>query len=43
MNYPDSELEWWSLFFSIDANKDEPIPEKLTTAEAKAKLRGVFN
>jgi hypothetical protein len=23
--WPESELEWWAAFFSIDANKDKPI------------------
>jgi len=44
MDYPETELEYWALFFSIDENKDKPIltPAKLTLAQTKDKIRGVF-
>lgn len=25
MEWPNSELEWWAAFFSIDDNKDKPL------------------
>ena len=44
MDYPETELEYQALFFSIDENKDKPIltPVKLTLAQTKDKIRGVF-
>lgn len=30
MDWPSSELEHWSIFFSINDNKDKPIIEKKT-------------
>jgi hypothetical protein len=31
MSWPSSELEHWSIFFSINDNKDKPIIEKKTS------------
>lgn len=28
MEYPESELEWWAAFFSIDDNNDQPILDR---------------
>lgn len=30
MSWPSSELEYWSIFFSINDNKDKPIITKFT-------------
>lgn len=30
MEWPSSELEHWSIFFSINDNKDKPIIERKT-------------
>ena len=48
MGWPASELEHWSLFFSIDDNKDKPIivtktPETITLAESKVKFRELMS
>lgn len=37
--FPESELDYWACFFSIDANKDKPIKPDPTLTEAKSKLR----
>ena len=42
VEFPESELEYWSLFFSIDENDDKPIVPKLTLTERKAKFKGMF-
>ena len=44
LEFPASELEYWSVFFSIDDNKDKPIieektPETISIAESKARFR----
>ena len=44
MEFPSSELEHWSIFFSIDDNKDKPIftkktPETVTITESKESFR----
>jgi hypothetical protein len=46
MRWPASELEYWSLFFSITP-KDKPIIEKrnpatVTVEESKAQFRRLF-
>lgn len=46
MSWPDSELEHWSVFFSI-TNKDKPIitkrdPAKVTINESKAAFKALF-
>lgn len=48
MGWPASELEYWSLFFSIDDNKDGPIivtktPTTVTLVESKRRFREVMN
>lgn len=48
MSWPASELEYWSIFFSIDDNKDKPtIPEKtretITIEESKRGFREVMS
>lgn len=48
MEWPSSELEHWSIFFSINDNKDKPIFEKKTTEtvtlnESKRGFREVMN
>jgi hypothetical protein len=48
MEWPASELEHWSIFFSIDDNKDKPIitvktPETISLTESKAKFRELMN
>ena len=48
MRWPASELEYWSIFFSIDDNKDKPIitvktPETISLAESKSKFRELMN
>lgn len=48
MEWPVSELEHWSIFFSIDDNKDKPIftvktPETISLTESKAKFRELMN
>ena len=40
MDFPASELQHWSIFFSIDDNKDKPIftkktAETITISESK--------
>ena len=44
MGWPASELEHWSLFFSIDDNKDKPIivtktPQTASLVESKSRFR----
>ena len=48
MGWPASELEYWSLFFSIDDNKDKPIivrktPQTVTLVESKSRFRELMN
>ena len=48
MGWPASELEHWSIFFSIDDNKDKPIitvktPETITLDESKVKFRELMS
>lgn len=48
MGWPASELEYWSLFFSIDDNKDRPIivtktPETVSLVESKIRFRELMN
>jgi len=46
MEYPNSELEYWAAFFSIDDNKDEPMlkayPKHVTVEESIADLKRVL-
>lgn len=40
--FPESELEYWSIYFSIDDNQDDPIvnieeKQKATTIEKSKK------
>lgn len=37
MGWPSSELEHWSIFFSINDNKDKPIIEKKTSESISIK------
>lgn len=44
MGWPASELEYWSIFFSIDDNKDKPIivtktPQTVSLVESKSRFR----
>lgn len=39
MSWPETELTYWSCFFSIDINKDKPITPEPTLEESKSKLR----
>lgn len=46
MSWPDSELEYWSVFFAITP-KDKPIitkrtAEQINVSESKAKFRQLF-
>lgn len=43
--FPASELEHWSLFFSIADNKDKPnlAPPVQTVAESKQALRNLIS
>lgn len=46
MSWPDSELEYWSVFFSITP-KDKPIinkrdPKTVTIKESKAAFKAIF-
>ena len=48
MGWPASELEHWSIFFSIDDNKDKPIitvktPETISLVESKSRFRELMN
>lgn len=48
MGWPASELEYWSLFFSIDDNKDKPIftvktPQTVSLVESKSRFRELMN
>ncbi len=48
MAWPKSELEHWSIFFSIDDNKDKPIIEKktaetITLAQSKQDFRELMS
>lgn len=48
MGWPASELEYWSIFFSIDDNKDKPTiakktRETITVAESKRGFREVMS
>lgn len=48
MGWPASELEYWSLFFSIDDNKDKPIivtktPTTISLVESKSRFRELMN
>ena len=48
MEWPASELEHWSIFFSIDDNKDKPIivtktPDKISLTESKSKFRELMS
>jgi len=42
MGWPASELEHWSIFFSIDDNNDSPIIE-VTMEESKNKFRQLMS
>jgi hypothetical protein len=47
MSWPDSELEYWSAFFSIDDNNDKPtikyVEEELTVEESITNLKRVLS
>lgn len=47
MKWPDSELEWWAAFFSIDNCKDKPSikPSKnyVTVQESISDLKKVLS
>ena len=45
MGWPASELEHWSIFFSIDDNKDKPIitTRVPTLVESKSRFRELMN
>ena len=47
MGWPASELEHWSIFFSIDDNKDKPIitktPQTVSLVESKSRFRELMN
>jgi hypothetical protein len=48
MGWPASELEYWSLFFSIDDNKDNPIivtktPATISLVESKSRFRELMS
>lgn len=47
MKYPESELEWWAAFFSIDDNNDQPIIDRkcrrVTVEQSIADLERVLN
>lgn len=48
MEWPASELEHWSIFFSIDDNKDKPTivtktPDTISLTESKSKFRELMN
>ena len=36
MSWPASELEWWSIYFSIKDNGDKPNQHKLNEKRAKS-------
>jgi len=46
MSWPDSELEYWSAFFSIDDNNDKPtikhFEEEVTVKESIDNLKRVL-
>lgn len=47
MSWPSSELEYWSIFFSIQDNKDKPIittktADEISVYESKAKFKSIF-
>lgn len=47
-SWPSSELEHWSIFFSINDNKDKPIivkktAETITERESKAAFREMMD
>jgi hypothetical protein len=42
LEFPSSELEWWSCVFSIDANGDKPIAPKQTVEESIALAKKLF-
>jgi len=45
MQYPASELEHWSLYFSIDDNEDKPIIKQNTVdlKECKKSFKDLWN
>jgi len=44
MQWPASELEYWSLYFSIDANEDKPAvnQESVTVEKSKAGFKEIW-
>ena len=47
MAWPADELEYWSIFFSIDDNKDKPIvtvrkAEHVSVEESKSRFKNLF-
>ena len=47
MSWPDSELEYWAAFFSIEDNNDKPtikyVEEETSVEESIANLKRVLN
>ena len=43
LEFPASELEWWSCVFSIDANGDKPITAKPKGVDTPARFKAFFN
>lgn len=43
MQWPESELEYWPAFWSIDHNKDKPIAPEQTLTEAKSGLKALLD
>ena len=48
MGWPASELEHWSIFFSIDDNKDKPTtitktPQTVSLVESKSRFRELMS
>ena len=48
LEWPRSELEHWSIFFSINDNKDKPIIEKktaknITISQSKSSFREMMS
>lgn len=42
--FPESELEWWSVIFSIRDNKDtvKLEPDEITVEDSKAKFKKLW-
>jgi len=47
MSWPSDELEYWSIFFSIDDNKDKPIivqrkADEISVVESRNQFKQIF-